>query len=106
MLKQAKPEDNARDILLNEGDSTRGVWMPMAMADLYRLLVAIIRMFADKKSNIEIPTRSEVMAAWVLPEMAKALKADEDEAKALEMFESIKRLEKKRNGDGKHKVHG
>lgn len=77
---------------MNEGKATMGLWLPLALSDLYSLLLILIRMQCANPEQVKIPERSDIVAGWCLPMLSKSLKADEEEHKALEMFESVKRL--------------
>ena len=70
-----------------------GVWLPLALADIAALMFATIRMWAAKPDEVKVPKRSETLASWALPFMASALKAEEEEAAALALFESVKKLQ-------------
>lgn len=92
MLKDAKQTDTASGVFLEEGRSTIGVWLPIALCDVVSMLFNVARMWAKDADKIEIPKRSELLASWCLPMMASAFKADEDERAALQLFESVKRM--------------
>jgi len=74
---------------LNEGKATQGVWLPLALSDLYTLLLLLLRIQVAHPEEIKVPERSEVLAAWCLPMLSKSLKADEEERKAMELFNSV-----------------
>jgi hypothetical protein len=84
-----------------------GVWLPLALADIASLMFAVIRMWAAKPDAVKIPKRSELLKGWALPFMASALKAEEEEAEALALFNAVKNLkakqEAKENADQVHK---
>ena len=84
-----------------------GVWLPLALSDIASLMFAVIRMWAAKPDAVKIPKRSELLKGWALPFMASALKAEEEEAEALALFNSVKNLqakqEAKENADQVHK---
>jgi hypothetical protein len=60
-----------------------------------------------KPDAVKIPKRSELLKGWALPFMASALKAEEEEAEALALFNAVKNLkakqEAKENADQVHK---
>lgn len=78
--------------MLDEGGRTIGVWLPLAMADIISVLVVLVRMWAKNGEEIQVPSRSETLATWCLPMLSSSLKASEEEAAALELLESVKRL--------------
>lgn len=61
------------------------------------MLVGLARMWAVNGKEIELPMRSETLASWCLPMMASSLKAAEEEAEALKLFNSVQQLAKKQN---------
>lgn len=82
-------------MFLNEGGATIGLWLPLALADLYAALVASLRVWAKDPQSIPVPKRSETLAAWALPMLSKSLRADEEERAAFALFESVERLKGK-----------
>lgn len=69
--------------------------MPLALADIYAAVICLIRMWAANASEIKVPSRSQTLAAWCLPMMSRSLKAEEDEASAIEMLKAVERLKNK-----------
>ena len=67
------------------------------MADIYTMLLLLYRIQLAKPEQIKIPERSDILATWCLPMMSSSLKADEEERKAIELYESVKRLKSKYN---------
>ncbi len=57
---------------LREGASTMGLWLPLAFAELIQV---IIGMFGNA------PKKSEILEHFALPELAKAMKRDEEGAR-------------------------
>ena len=84
-----------------------GVWLPLALSDIASLMFWVVRMWAAKPDAVKIPKRSELLKGWALPFMASALKAEEEEAEALALFNAVKNLkakqEAKENADQVHK---
>ena len=83
-----------------------GVWLPLALADVTALLVKLVAMWAKNGDEVKIPKRSEQLAAWALPFTASALKAEEEEQKALALFNAVKNLQAKQEAkDNADQVH-
>lgn len=55
-----------------EGELTLGLWLPLAISTLVQCVLG----FGGKP-----PARSEILEGWALPELAKAVKGEEEEAK-------------------------
>ncbi|MBR0196912.1 MAG: hypothetical protein IJQ34_02150 [Kiritimatiellae bacterium] len=91
-MSGAKSSDTVTATFLDEGKRTIGVWLPLALADVYAALIAFIRLQAANPEKIKIPSRSEVLTAWCLPMLSSSLSSAEEEAKALELFRSIQNL--------------
>ena len=89
--------------MLKEGAATQGVWLPLALAQIYQALIALIKMWAAKESGIKVPTTAEALEAFCLPAMAEAVEEDEKEREALALFNSIKNLAAKQEAKGKGK---
>lgn len=93
--------ETARDVFLNEGAKTIGVWLPLALADLK---IAILAPWVDKDKRKELSV-SKTLASWCLPMLSKAFQAAEEEWEAKSLFETIdnlrKRQEAKRNNADK-----
>ena len=49
--------------MLKEGAATQGVWLPLALAQIYQALIALIKMWAAKESGIKVPTTAEALKA-------------------------------------------
>ena len=54
-----------------EGESTLGLWLPLAFATLVQCVLG----FGSKP-----PQRSEILEGWALPELARMVKREEEEA--------------------------
>lgn len=79
-----------------------GVWLPLALADLY---VAILAPWC-KEGALKKFTRSKILRDWALPFMSSALKAEEEEEKALALFNAVKNLKAKQEAkDNADQVH-
>lgn len=59
-----------------------GVWLPVALADILMALLGLIRQWAAKPDEIELPMRSETLQSWMLPTLSRAFKAAEKEVEA------------------------
>lgn len=77
---------------MREGEATLGVWLPLALADVFAALVCLMRPWLKDPNSLEVPERSETLRGWLLPMMAKSLEADEKERKALALFKSAKAI--------------
>lgn len=62
------------------------------------MIAVLTRRVVGDRGKIEIPKRSEILKAWMLPVMGEAVAGDEQEAEAFAMLESVKRLGKENNG--------
>ena len=80
---------------MREGEATIGVWLPLALADIFAALVCLMRPWLKEPNSLEVPERSETLRNWLLPMMAKSLKADEDERKAMALFNAAKAIKEK-----------
>lgn len=69
---------------LREGLAGLGVWLPLAMADIFGWMQSF-----DGKGV----KRSDVLNSWFLPELAAAVRSDEDECEDRETVENFNRLE-------------
>jgi hypothetical protein len=78
--------------MLDEGGRAMGVWLPLALADVLTVLLGLLRAWSVEPEKVPIPKRSESLASWCLPMMAKSLEAGEKEAAALELLRSVERL--------------
>lgn len=83
--------------MLKEGAATQGVWLPLALAQIYQVLIALVRMWAAKDSGLKVPSTAEALKAFCLPAMAEAYEEDEKEREALALFNSIKKLAERQN---------
>ena len=77
---------------------TQGVWLPIALADLYAALFGLARMWAKNPDAVEIPKRGEILKGWALPVMGEAIEADEKEAEAFRLVETIRNMAAKQRG--------
>lgn len=77
---------------MREGEATLGVWLPLALADIFAALVCLMRPWLKEPNSLEVPERSETLQGWLLPMMAKSLGEDEKERAALALFNSVKAL--------------
>lgn len=59
------------------------------------MLVVLYRIQLVHPEKLKVPERSEILHSWCLPMLSKSLKADEEERKAIQMLESVKRLKSK-----------
>ena len=85
--------------MLAEGSRTQGVWLPLALADLMRMMIVLARRSAGDTGEIrDLPETSDVLRRWALPMMAEACHGDEEERKALELLRSVERLSAKQQG--------
>ncbi len=75
-----------------EGEATVGVWLPLAMADIFAALICLVRPWLKDPNSVKIPKRSETLRNWLLPMMSKSIEADENESEALALFNSVKAL--------------
>ena len=80
---------------MREGEATIGVWLPIALADIFAALVCLMRPWLKDPNSLEVPERSETLQDWLLPMMAKSIGADEKERKALAMFNAVKALKER-----------
>ena len=77
---------------MDEGSSALGVWLPLALSDIYELLVIILRTNLAEPRAVDVPKRSKILASWCLPMLSKALAADEAERDALQLLEQVKKI--------------
>lgn len=54
-----------------------GVWLPLALADITTLLLALVRAWSSNPGEVTISRRSELLDGWILPFTASALRAAE-----------------------------
>ena len=94
-MKDARQGGTATEAFLREGEATIGVWLPLALADIFAALVCLMRPWLKDPGSLKIPERSETLQSWLLPMMAKSIGADEKERKALAMFNSVKALKER-----------
>ena len=77
---------------MREGEATIGVWLPLALADIFASLVCLMRPWPKEPNALKVPSRSETVAGWCLPMRAKSLGADEKEREALALLNSVRAL--------------
>ena len=77
---------------MREGEATIGVWLPLALADIFASLVCLMRPWLKEPNALKVPSRSETVAGWCLPMLAKSLGADEKEREALALLNSVRAL--------------
>ncbi|MBQ2336498.1 MAG: hypothetical protein II381_09300 [Victivallales bacterium] len=94
ILTDSDTKESAQTAFLREGEKTIGVWLPLALADLMRMLHAVQRRAGGDTGKIQLPERSEILESWMLPAMAAAAKEDEEEAAAFEMLQSVRNLKR------------
>lgn len=80
---------------LREGKAAVGVWLPLALADIWNLLVVVSRRAGGDTGRIELKKRSDILKSWMLPAFGAAVREDEDEIEAIEMFNRVKGLKDK-----------
>lgn len=56
------------------------------------MIAVLTRRVVGDRGKIEMPKRSELLKAWMLPVMSEALAEDEAEAEAFAMLESVRNL--------------
>ena len=95
MLRDARQSGTATEALFCEGEATIGVWLPLALADIFAALVCLARPYLENPNSLPVPERSETLQDWLLPMMAKSICADEKERKALAMFNAVKALKER-----------
>ena len=78
-----------------EGEATVGVWLPLAMADIFAALICLVRPWLKDPNSLKIPKRSETLRNWILPMMSKSIEADENESEAFALFNSVKALKER-----------
>ena len=79
---------------MREGEKTIGVWLPLALADLMRMMVVVARRAGGDTGEIQMMDRSKILQSWMLPAMAAAAKEDEEEAAAFAMLQSVRNLKR------------
>lgn len=77
---------------------TQGVWLPLALATLVRVVMQLSSAFVPKEQTFEIPKVSEVLEWFHLPVMAEAMECDEKEQEAIRLFNSVRNLAEKQRG--------
>jgi len=77
-----------------------GLWLPVALANIHTVLVALLRQWSSKDSGLEVPRLSATLESWCLPILSRAFKtaeakaeADRKEREALALFNMVKKLE-------------
>lgn len=58
------------------------------------MLLVVMRRTEGYMGKVNLPERSEILRSWWLPAMAEAMQGDEEDAKAREMLESVRRLKR------------
>lgn len=79
----------AQALALREGAATLGVWLPLAVASIHQALFLVARLLASNPEALKIPDRSDLLREYSLPLFAEALAADEREAEARAMLDSV-----------------
>lgn len=69
-----------------EGESTLGLWLPLAMASLVQ---SIVGLFGSP------PKVSEILARWMLPHLSEAIRREEDAARAEGLGRWVEDIEKR-----------
>lgn len=82
---------------MKEGERTKGVWLPIALADIFAALLGVIRVTAANGDKLKIPKRGETLRGWWLPIMAEAIEGDEAEQEAFALLKSVEDLAKKQS---------
>lgn len=81
-----------------------GVWLPLALAQMYQALVFVASAYASKDSGLKVPTVAEALHAFGLPAMAEAARADQKANESNDAMDELIRLAKRTGG--KVKVKG
>ena len=95
MLKDARQGGTATEAFLCEGEATIGVWLPLALADIFTVLLCLMRPWLKEPGDLKIPSIAEIVGGWCLPMLSKSVAADEKERKALALVESVKRFKER-----------
>ena len=69
-----------------EGESTLGLWLPLAMATLVRHVAGL---------SGSPPEISELLASWMLPHLAECMKHEEEAAQAEALGRQVEIIEKR-----------
>ena len=72
LARGARAGDTVQDVKIREGLSTLPLWLPLAFASLVQCVCGI---------GGKPPDRSEILEGFALPELARAVRRDEDEAR-------------------------
>ena len=72
LAEGARAGDTAADVRRRAGASTIGLWLPLALASLVQCVCAL---------GGSPPDRSEILESFALPELARAVRRDEDAAR-------------------------
>ena len=99
-MSRGKSGETVTAAMLDEGARTMGVWLPLALADLKRAILAPWL----KKEDFEPLSRT--LAGWCLPMMSRALAAEEREQDAIALFNSIQQLADKQNAKAEAEAKG
>lgn len=74
------------------------MWLPLALADVYAALVALLRPWLRNPESFDVPLRSDVLASWCLPMLSRSVAADESERRARAMLEGVRALKRRMEG--------
>ena len=91
----ARPGDTVADVRRREGESTLGLWLPLAMASLVQCIDGLFG---------HPPKKSEILEGWMLPHLAETMRREEEQARAEGLgrwVEDIERRFGKREEDGR-----
>ena len=72
-----------------EGESTLGLWLPLAMASVVQTIAGL---FGSP------PKASEILAGWMLPHLADAMRREEEKARADGLGRWIEDIERRFGG--------
>ena len=90
----ARPGDTIADVHRREGESTLGLWLPLAIASVVQCVEGL---FATPRKA------SEILGGWMLPHLANAIRREEEAAQAEALGRQVEIIEKrfgKRETDG------
>lgn len=73
-----------------------GVWAPLAMAQIYQVLMFIATAFM--KDGGKVPTTAEVLQSFALPAMAEAMRREEGERKARDIISDLRSMAERTGG--------
>lgn len=69
-----------------EGESTLGLWLPLAMASLVQCIAGLFG---------HPPKKSEILEGWMLPHLAECMKHEEEAAQAEALGRQVEIIEKR-----------